>query len=282
MDEWKDKQKQAQEEEKKNAAEIAAKRKDASKAELDRQAYEAAKNDPEKLLALAAQRQAAADAQWGDEDDFQRKLRAGTATEDEIKARREIADMQSRVLELKNEADIKKQRDEAKKQSDDQKAASDAERLARSREAAMVRAGDARGLKAESDRLTKEADEKWGKWTKDRIGTATQEELDTRADADRLRKEAKSIVDSRRKEAEDKAKAAAKEEEKNKQKPWVEGVVAARGMSIGDVFNNMRGMNGAKVRDPNLDAAQKTATNTEEMKKSLENLEKAMTGKGVQ
>ena len=71
------------------------------------------------------------------------------------------------------------------------------------------------------------------------------------------------------------------EEEKNKQKPWVEGVVAARGMSIGDVFNNMRGMNGAKVRDPNLDANQKTAENTEEMKNALNNLNRTLRGEGV-
>ena len=71
------------------------------------------------------------------------------------------------------------------------------------------------------------------------------------------------------------------EDKKSTEKPWVEGVVSARGLSIGDVFNNMRGMNGAAIRDPQLDAAQTTASNTKDMKESLNAIKEALAGEGV-
>lgn len=278
---WKKQQDDATEKQKQAAKELM----EANAEETRRRAKAGAEGDVDKMMALLVQMQDYATKKWGDEEDYERRLQWGTATKEEMSARREIEEWAAKISETderqKRENAIKEQRDEALAKATAAQEASEAARLARSREAAMVRGGDAKGLMAESNRLTKEADEKWGKWTKERYGTATQEELDVRENADRMRKEARNIVEQNRKRAEDAAKAAAKEEEKNKQKPWVEGVVAARGMSLGDVFSHMRGMNGATVRDPNLEANQTTASNTGRIATAFEEFNKAMKGEGV-
>ena len=131
-------------------------------------------------------------------------------------------------------------------------------------------AGNADWLERQAKELTKEADSKYGAWTNAKFRTASDEEWKERQKAAQLMEDAKAIRED------------GKDKNKEKEKPWVEGVVAARGMSIGDVFNNMRGMNGSNVRDPNLDANQTTAKNTAEMKDLLTELKNAVSGDGVQ
>ncbi len=276
---WKKQQDDATEKQKQAAKELM----EANADETRRRMKAGAEGDVDKMTALLVRMQDYAQRTWGDEEDYEKRLQWGTASKEEMSARREIEEWAKKISDTaerqKTEAALKQQRDEAAATAKANQEASDAARLARSREAAMVRGGDVKGLVTEANRLQKEADEKYGKWTRDRYGTATQEELDTRENIDRMRKEAKTIVDTRRRQSEKEAKE--EEKSKAKEKPWVEGVVAARGMSIGDVFSNMRGMNGSKVRDPNLDAAQATANNTAGMKESLDDIKKALAGEGV-
>ena len=277
---WKKDQDDAVEKQKQAAKELM----EANADETRRRMKAGAEGDVDKMTALLVRMQDYAQKTWGDEEDYEKRLQWGTATKEEMEARREIDDWAKKISDTaaqqKRDDDLKAQRDTAAAEAKAAKEASDASRLARSRESAMVRGGDVKGLVTEANRLQKEADEKYGKWTMDRYGTATQEELDTRENIDRMRKEAKTIVDNRKRAADKEAKDA--EKDKAKEKPWVEGVVAARGMSLGDVFNNMRGMNGAKVRDPNLDANQTTAANTGRIANAFERFNQTMSGTGVQ
>lgn len=276
--EWDEKQKEAIAEARKAAAEAAEKMKEASAGELDRRKLEAAKDDPAKLLELAAERRAAVIGKYGFESDYEDRLKRGTATAEEIRARREIEDLQKQALDLGSQRakEAQKQRDDAAKEAKDnadRKAREQAEarnRLNKSREDALVRAGRSDELDSRADRLEAAANRRYGEWNADKIMTASQEELDARSEVERLRGLA------------DKARGPEEASEEEKGKPWVEGVVAARGMSIGDVFNNMRGMNGAKVRDPQLDAAQSTARNTQKTADKVEELVNALKGEGVQ
>ena len=141
------------------------------------------------------------------------------------------------------------------------------EKKAQSLRERAIASGDADWLEEQAQSITKAADKKFGEWTDEKFKTASEEDWNARKQAAKLMEDARGI-----REGEDK---------KSKEKPWVEGVVSARGLSIGDVFNNMRGMNGAAIRDPQLDAAQTTASNTKEMKESLNAIKEALAGEGV-
>ena len=75
--------------------------------------------------------------------------------------------------------------------------------------------------------------------------------------------------------------AAQKDKDKAKEKPWIEGVVAARGMSIGEMFSSMRGMNGAQMKDPNTDYHRQTAEKTASIERSVKSIARALQGEGV-
>ena len=261
---WSDNREKLIEEEKK----LSAKNRD----ERNRQLEVAAGNDAQKMYEVAMRRRAQVMSEFGTEDQYMDRLNRGIASEDEIAAWRSVETLRQKAFDL-----AKREREENKRNAEEKKrtAADEArkqEELFRMRENAFVQEKDHKRLQAMADRITEKADEKYGKWTGDRIGTASKEELEVREKAARLSREAKQIQD----EAEKKDK-----EKEKKEKPWIEGVVSARGMSIGDVFSNMRGMNGARVRDPNLDAAQATANNTKDMKDALNEIKGALAGEGV-
>lgn len=261
--EWGEKQKKAVEDARKAAKETAKEMERASKGERDRREYEAVKDDPAKLVELSAKRRAEVADQYGNlwSDDYEERLKRGEATAEEIKARKEIEDMEKRALELekKKTEEMQKQADEAKKQAREANA-----KLNKSREDALVAAGRPQELEKRADRLEAAADRKFGKWSADKIMTASQEELDARSEVDRIRGLAKQA------------------RENGREKPWVEGVVAARGMSIGDVFSQMRGMNGAKPRDPNTDYLRNTSEKSAEIARAVTTMAKAFSGDGVQ
>ncbi len=263
--EWGDKQKKAAEDYRKTADERAKQTEKASRAEVHRREYEAAKDDPAKLTELAAKRRAEVAGDYGDfyRDDYEERLQRGEATAEEITERKEIEQMLERAVEL-----TKKKGEEAAKAAREEKR--NQEELFRAREEAFVREGDHKRLQAMSERITEKADEKFGKFTPNRIVTATKEELEMRDTAARLAKEAKQLQD-----------AAQKDKEKARGKPWVEGVVAARGMSIGDVFSSMRSMNGAKMRDPNVDYNRQTAEKTASIERSVNSIARALGQEGV-
>ncbi len=276
-EEWDDKQKEAIAEARKVAEEAAEKLRDANRSEIDRRKYEAAKDDPSKLFDLAAEKRAAVIGKYGFEDDFQDRLKRGTASEEEIKARREVDDLMKAALDLGSQRakESQRQRNEAAKEEKDRKDREAKEQedarkqLNKSREDALVAAGRPDELEARANRLEAAANQRFGEWNADKIMSASQQELDARREVERLRGLA------------DRARGPEEQEEQKQEKPWVEGVVAARGMSIGEVFNNMRGMNGATVRDPNLDANQTTAANTGRIANAFERFNETMTGKGV-
>lgn len=263
--EWGDKQKKAAEDYRKTADERAKQTEKASRAEVHRREYEAAKDDPAKLTELAAKRRAEVAGDYGDfyRDDYEERLQRGEATAEEITERKEIEAMLERAVEL-----TKKKGEEAAKAAREEKR--NQEELFRAREEAFVREGDHKRLQAMSERITEKADEKFGKFTPNRIGTATKEELEMRDTAARLAKEAKQIQD-----------AAQKDKDKTKEKPWIEGVVAARGMSIGEMFSSMRGMNGAQMKDPNTDYHRQTAEKTASIERSVKSIARALQGEGV-
>ena len=260
-----DKRKKADEDWRKSSKETAKQMEKASRAEVHRREYEAAKDDPAKLTELAAKRRAEVAGDYGDfhRDDYEERLKKGEATAEEITERKEIEAMLERAVELE-----KKKAEEAKKAAAEEKR-NQAE-LFRAREEAFVREKDHKRLQAMSERITEKADEKFGKFTPNRIGKATQEELEMRDTAARLAKEAKQIQD-----------AAQKDKDKAKEKPWIEGVVAARGMSIGEMFSSMRGMNGAQMKDPNTDYHRQTAEKTASIERSVKSIARALQGEGV-
>lgn len=263
---WNDKQKKAVEDYRKAAGEASKQMARASKAEEDRREYEAAKDDPAKLTELAAKRRAEVASQYGNlfRDDYEERLKRGEATDEEIKARREIEEMEERALELakKKTEEAKKQREEAEKAA--KAAAEEARnRLNNSREDVLVKAGRPEELEKRADRLEAAADRKFGKWSDDKIMSATQEELDARSEVDRIRGLARQA------------------RENGKEGPWAEGVVAARGMSIGDVFSQMRGMNGAQMRDPNTEYHRRTAEGTANIERSVASIARALGQEGV-
>lgn len=255
--EWGEKQKKAVEDARKAAKETAKEMERASKGERDRREYEAVKDDPAKLVELAAKRRAEVADQYGNlwSDDYEERLKRGAATEEEIKARKEIEDMEARALELE-----KKKTEEMQKQAREANA-----KLNKSREDALVAAGRPQELEKRADRLEARADQKFGEWRPDKILKASQEELDARSEVARIR----GLAEQARKQQE-------------QGMPWVEGVVAARGMSIGDVFSQMREMNGAMVRDPNTDYLRNTSEKSDEIARAVTTMANAFRGDGVQ
>ena len=130
------------------------------------------------------------------------------------------------------------------------------------REALARASGDPRAMEAVAKRMMANADKRWGSLEGRKWSSQSEEEFKQRSNAAELMADAKKM----------------REGEKT---PWLEGVVATRGMSIGDVFNNMRGMGGARVKDPNVDANKQTAENTKSMKDNIEELCKVLKKGGV-
>lgn len=314
----------------------------ASEEELDRLRKKGVEGDVSAMREELNRMTAAANGKWGDEASFKFRLESGMATKDEISARQAIEDYMEVITQTVTKEAASAERKAAKD-------AADKERLFRSQEAVLVGAGDYTRLMKGARTLNQRANALYGEWSDDRLDTATQEELDMRSVANRLRDEArkaKEAEDERRQKAEDAVKKDQQDEwdrqkklavasgdakwldeqakavmadadtkwgkmtndrwkdqsdeerrqreyaanlrsearkirEGGEKQPWVEGVVAARAMSIGDVFNNMRGMNGAKPTDPGLDATKKIADNTGEMKRGIMALWQALEREGV-
>lgn len=251
----------------------------ANKEELDRRAEVKAGDDVLKLMEVLKDRRVEASRTWGGgEKEYEKRLEAGTATEEEIRARREIETLEKRILgiahqrleEARQLEKVERERAEAAAKADETAAEAARAKLTRSREDALVRAGRSEELDSRADRLEARADEKFGKWSPDRIMKASQEELTARAEVERVR----GLAEQARKQG---------GQQQEQERPWAEGVVAARGMSIGDVFNNMRGMNGASIeKDPTAADISSTAHNTATMALALSKIASAVAGDGVQ
>lgn len=250
----------------------------ANKDELDRRALAKAGDDEFKLLDVLRDRRVEASRKFGGgEEMYEERLKAGKATDEEIAARREIETIEKRILEIaKRKVEearalekVERERAEAAAKAEAQAAAEARKRLNDSRENALVRAGRPEELEARANRLEARADEKFGEWSGDKILNASQEELTARAEVERVR----GLAEQAR---------ANRDGEKETPKPWVEGVVAARGMSIGDVFNNMRGMNGAMEKDPNTEYHRRTAEGVGNMQRDIQKIANALARDGVQ
>lgn len=240
-----------------------------------------AEGDLNTMSAILVRMTESAREKYGDERFYGDRLKAGTASKDEMEARREIDEWAKKI-----EAEARRQRDEAARAAEaaareaEQQARAEqaaAGKLARAREDAMVAAGDEKGLRQLAAQATKEADEKFGTGFEKRIGKATQEELDIRERAARLTKEADAVRRSNSPEEKE-----TKEERRKAERPWVEGVVAARNMSVADVFNNMRGMNGAHMaKDPNTELHRKTAEVVGSISRDVQAIARSLSREGV-
>ena len=252
--------------------------KGANKEELDRRAEEKAGDDTLKLMEVLKERRVEASRKYGGgEEKFEERLKAGTATEEEIRDRREIETLEKRILgiahqrveEARQLEKVERERAEAAAKAEAQAAEEARKRLNSSRESALVKAGRPEELEARANRMEAAADKRFGEWNDDKILKASQEELTARAEVERIR----GLAEQAR---------ANRDGEREERKPWVEGVVAARGMSIGDVFSQMRGMNGAEMKDPNVEYNRRTSEGVGSMKEDMHRIAKALTGGGVQ
>lgn len=169
--------------------------------------------------------------------------------------------------EAKSIRDAEQREADAAKREADRKAR-DRRRDMRERAVAM---GDADWLEEEAKRAYAAADAKFGKENSWRDMSKAEWEM---------RQYAAGLMDDAKKARGDEETKA--EEKKAKEDPWAVGVTAVRGMSVADVFNSMRGMGGATLaKDPNVDANQKTAKNTETMVQKMERIAQALSGEGV-
>lgn len=261
-------------------AEAAKELREANRSAAERLEKRAAAGDVEAMTKILVRMEGEADEKFGGWGTYEARLREGTASREEIQARSEIDDWRGTV-----EAETRRQRDEAKRaaeaaarEAEQQAKAAAAERkqLARAREAAMVAAGDEAGLRRLSRKRTREADERFGTGFEQRIGTATKEELELREAASRAAREAETI--RRAKAKSESSETPSKESEK----PWAVGVTAVRGMSVADVFSNMRGMGGADMaRDPNTELHRKTADGVGSIVRDVQKIAGSLAGDGV-
>jgi hypothetical protein len=337
------------------AKRIAAEAAEASAAEMERRAAALAEGDEEAMRQHLKRMKSAVDEKFGPEADYEGRLKAGTASREEVTARRSVEDYAGRIAEVvareaakaADEAERERQRAAAawteSRQAD--------ERLDRSRESALVSGGDANALRAWAARLGREADVRFGEWTPSKAMSATQDELDARATVARMQNEARQIEDARRREQEQRQRAADAErrERHQERRSAVEnrvanvrlsedpalmekaaramfadankrygrltsarfvnmsaeereqrttakdlmdqarkireeqrggvGVLAVRGMTVGDVFNEMRGMGGAKMaEDKGEDEERRHRKKVDSIEGHVKRIAEALTG----
>lgn len=184
--------------------------------------------------------------------------------EKRLKVAEEVFRLEQQIRQEKQrqaEAEERQSKEAVKKAKEDRE-----QQVKNMRERAIM-AGDDEWLEQQAKNLWQRADAKYGKYDPKKWKDMTDEEAAMRNNARQLMEDAKK---------------ARGEEQKEAEKPWAEGVTAVRGMSVADVFTAMRGMGGAKVaRDPNLDANQKTAKNTETMAQSMARIAQALSREGV-
>lgn len=186
-------------------------------------------------------------------DGYERRLKDRRASDDEITANRAIEDLEDRRDKVgKDEADKKTKDADARTGMKDVLAREDK---------------NAGYFERKANSLWEEANEKYGKWSKEKWGTAGDEELALRKEAHEASKEAKKI---RKDEEKDKAKEAAKDakdgQDTNKRRE-----LSVKAMSIGDVFDMMRGMGGSRMspEERAAKAGERTAKATEDSAKVL-------------